>query len=430
MKAPRKALCSLLLLPAIVTVLPGQPAQPHARFKFQDLGTLPGSTFSLPGTISDSGVTAGLSVARDDGSQHPVLWIGKKIVDLLPGGTGGLNVQAFGVNALGRVSIVAERSTTDPDGEDFCGLGTFRECVAKMWANGRFYRLQPLGGRNSTVGNVNNFGVIAGVAETADTDASCSSSIPFQQHLFKGVLWGPDPNDVRPLAPLPGDTVSEALWVNDSGQATGASGLCSNSALPPLAFGHHAVVWDGADGSVRDLGNLGSTALNVGLSINNLGQVVGASSLHDDSTPFFDSHGFLWTRGHDMVDLGTLWGDVASFAAGINDSGEIVGASIDGSGNPRAVYWQNNAIADLNMLVEANPPLYMLFGAAINNAGEIVGWGVHKGNGEIHAFKLTPNRAADGGLPALDPAAGTSTPFPAPASIQRFLERGRVRPKS
>jgi len=38
------------------------------------------------------------------------------------------------------------------------------------------------------------------------------------------------------------------------------------------------------------------------------------------------------------ADLGTLAGDVASAALGINDEGEIVGISIDPSGNPRPVY--------------------------------------------------------------------------------------------
>jgi hypothetical protein len=51
-----------------------------------------------------------------------------------------------------------------------------------------------------------------------------------------------------------------ALWINDLGQAVGASGSCANTVLPPLALGPHAVLWE-RDGSVTNLGNLGGTAV-------------------------------------------------------------------------------------------------------------------------------------------------------------------------
>src|SRR6266481_6020551 len=106
-----------------------------------------------------------------------------------------------------------------------------------------------------------------------------------------------------------------ALAINDHGQAVGASGRCENTALPPLAFGPHAVLWEN-DGSVHDLGNLGAAAGNIGLFINNQGHVVGASSLTADSTPSDGIHAFLWTKGTGMRDLGTLPGDLASGGVG------------------------------------------------------------------------------------------------------------------
>jgi probable HAF family extracellular repeat protein len=62
-----------------------------------------------------------------------------------------------------------------------------------------------------------------------------------------------------------------------------------------------------------------------------------------------------------MRDLGTLPGDGASVGTGINDSGAVVGASIDGEGNPRGYVWQNGTMTDLNTLISAAAPLYVLF---------------------------------------------------------------------
>jgi hypothetical protein len=46
-------------------------------------------------------------------------------------------------------------------------------------------------------------------------------------------------------------------------------------------------------------------------------------------------------------------------------------------------------MTDLNTLVPANSPLYLLFAENINAGGEISGFGVTAG-GEIHAVLLTP----------------------------------------
>jgi probable HAF family extracellular repeat protein len=182
-----------------------------------------------------------------------------------------------------------------------------------------------------------------------------------------------------------------ATVINDHGQAVGFSGACGNSALPPIAFGPHAVLWD-RDGAVRDLGNLGAPVVNIALSINDRGQVVGTSSLAPDSRPFYKIHGFVWTRDRGMKDLGALPGDVASVATSINDAGEIVGVSADAAGNIRAVRWHHGTMEDLNTLVSPDAALYLLFAQTIHANGTIVGFGVHKETGEVHAFRLRPAR--------------------------------------
>ena len=77
--------------------------------------------------------------------------------------------------------------------------------------------------------------------------------------------------------------------------------------------------------------------------------MVGHSDLTDDAT----FHAYRWTRETGMRDIGTLPGDFASLAIGINDRSDIVGASLAADFSPRAVIWRNDAITDLNALIPA-----------------------------------------------------------------------------
>jgi len=145
-----------------------------------------------------------------------------------------------------------------------------------------------------------------------------------------------------------------------------------------------------ADGSATDLGTLGGTVDfaggvgNVGLSINNLGQVVGGSTIKGNET----THGFLWNRATGMRDLGTLPGDRQSFAAAINDLGQVVGVSF-GENGPRGYLWENGTMSDLNDLVGPDSPLYVLFAFSTNNRGEVAGFGATE-TGDVHAFIARP----------------------------------------
>ena len=250
-------------------------------------------------------------------------------------------------------------------------------------------RLRTLGGNNGTVGVINSRGEMAGIAENRTRDPECVSP---QVLDFQAVIWGPRPGEIRELALLPGDSVGMALGINDKGQAVGGSGRCGNTILPPLATAPHAVLWE-KDGSVHYLGSLGGTDINMALSLNNHGQVVGASAPPGGTSPF-DAHAFLWTRETGMRDLGTLPGDVASFGSAINDDGDVVGGSFDADGNPRAFVWENGVMHSLDdPLIAPDSPLFLLIATAINSRGEIVGFGV-TGAGEVHGFLATP-RSSD-----------------------------------
>ena len=91
-----------------------------------------------------------------------------------------------------------------------------------------------------------------------------------------------------------------------------------------------------------------------------------------------------------MRDLGLLGTDFLTAPTWINNHGQVVGGSCPGPmGNCRAFLWQGKTLLDLNTLIPADSPLYLLFAYGINESGEIVGQAMTK-SGAIHAFRATP----------------------------------------
>ena len=79
------------------------------------------------------------------------------------------------------------------------------------------------------------------------------------------------------------------------------------------------------------------------------------------------------------VDLGTLGGDWA-YATGINDAGQIVGASTDSAGDWHGFLWENNNMQALDDLLPPNRPFL------INNQGKIVAGNYLDEEGSVSAF--------------------------------------------
>jgi probable HAF family extracellular repeat protein len=366
-----------------------QPRFPHYIVK--DLGTL-GGAYSYAYGLNNAGEVAGGSATPNQTGgvyQTAFLWTkhtGMQDLGTLGGFNTRLNSEAGGPNASGEAALISETFMTDPNGEDFCGFGTHRQCLAAIWKDGVMTALSTLGGTNSQAYWINNQGQVAGFAETTNPEhpeGYCGT--PFQRLDFEAVIWEPN-GDVRELPPFPGDTVGFAWAINDKGQAVGSSGLCSNVSLPPaVPNGPRAVLWE-SDGSPRDLGNLGGTMTNVASSINNRGEVVGDSQLADGNI-----HPFLWTKQTGMQDLGMFLGAVATVIPcchTINDRGEVVGFSIDANFNTRAFVWKHKVFMDLNHLISKDSPWYLQAAESINDDGQVAGYGTI--NGETHAFLATP----------------------------------------
>jgi probable HAF family extracellular repeat protein len=367
-------LFALMLAPVRPVAQEVKSKLPH--YTVTDLGTLgDAGTNNAAYGINNEGWISGSGNLTANGPQRAFLWYGgQPLVDLgTLGGPDcpGCNSEAGGPNASGDSAILSEISNPAYKGEDLCGFGTHRQCLAAIWKNGKMKALANLpGGHNGQAYALNNQGQVIGFSETGTPDPTCSSSVAFQILRFAAALWEAN-GEIHELRPYKDDTVAFAFGINDYGQAVGSSGLCSDTSLPPvMAAGRHTVLWE-RDGSAVDLGNLGGTsANNVATSINNRGEVAGNSQSSKDG----NIHPFVWTRETGMRGLSNLPGAIATVAPcchTLNDRGEVVGFSIDSKGNPSAFVWRDQRMMDTNTLIPPGSPLCLQEALSINDAG---GW--------------------------------------------------------
>jgi probable HAF family extracellular repeat protein len=360
-----------------------------ARYTVTDLGTL-GGTYSYAYGLNNAGVVAGgAATATQSGGVYQTAFLWDEDLHMIDLGTLGgpdcrdCSSEAFGPNARGESALISETSESDPNGEDFCGFGTHRQCLGAIWKEGVLTGLPTLpGGNNAQALGLNNRGQVFGYTENGSREKADYCATKYQVLDFEAVIWGPKQDEIQELHPLLGDTVGIALGISDNGQVAGSSGLCSNTTVNLLMGGPHAVLWQ-KDGSPTDLGNLGGT-VNVAASVNNRGEVVGGAQSAKDGKV----HAFLWTKQTGLQDLGTLGADVVTAPTWINNHGQVVGLSIDSLGKSRAYLGQGKVMRDLNALIPRGSPWYLQAALSISDAGEIAGYGTIDGN--VHAFLATP----------------------------------------
>ncbi len=355
-------------------------------YRVTDLGTLGGS-FSIANGINNAGHVGG---AANNAAQVEHFFL-RRNGDMFDAGSLGGNASASGPNESDELAGLSETSDLDPDGEDFCGFGTHRTCLAAVWRSGVLAALRTRGGRNAQGLNLNDRGQVVGLAETTVQDPSCATGTPSQRYRYAPVVWGPRAGEAHPL-PLPaGDEVGFAYGINDRDQVIGVTGSCATTSANGRIAGPHPVLWDRGQPIPLDPGS-GAGTINTAAAINEAGQVVGASG----TTAI---HSYLWTRTSGMQDLGTIGGDLGSQAVWINDYAQVVGFScindpLCNVANPqtqtRAYLRVRGTMTDLNSLVVDGSNLYLLAGCAINNKGQIVGLALDTNTSELHAYLATP----------------------------------------
>jgi uncharacterized membrane protein len=380
---------TLLATVALIGSSIAQSSKP-AMYKVTDLGTL-GGAYSYTYTINEAGVVGGgaATPSQVDGvSQTAFIWQRGQMIGLgtLDGAAcPDCSSESAGISGTGVAPMISETATFDSNGEDFCGFGTHRQCVAAVWKNGVVAALRlPPGGNNSQAYWTNKAGEVVGFSETGVFDGTCA--VPYQKLRFEGVRWGAD-GALHRLRPLLNDTVSFAFGMNDVGQTVGVSGLCSDTTIPPVVpGGPHPVLWE-SDGTPVLVASLpGAVSNNVAGNINNRRDVVGTQELADGTV-----HSFLWSKATGIQDVmfPGAFVTVAPCCHSLNDHGEITGFAL-GENGPQPFFWKDGLFTDLNAALPAASPWFIFLTASINNAGQIAASGVNLETGEVHGLLLTP----------------------------------------
>ncbi len=318
-----------------------------------DLGSLGGS-FSQARAVNDSGEITGVADVTGNSAYHTALWTNAAsgAVDL--GTLGGTSSQAYGINSSGQVV-----GTANLTGDTVAH--------AALWTNvtSGAIDLGTLGGTSSQAKDVNSSGEVVGMANlTGDTVAHAA-------------LWTNATSGAIDLGTL-GGTSSQANGINSFGQVVGAANVTGDATS-------HAALWTNGSSPGIDLGTLGGSSSQAN-GINDSGWIAGQADVTGDAA----NHACVWTNSSSPpIDLGTL-GGTYSQANGINASGQMVGWAYLSNSTSHAVLWMNDSspAVDLNTLIPTNSGWVLASSYAINDSGEIVGYGIINGNPQ--GFALIP----------------------------------------
>jgi probable HAF family extracellular repeat protein len=175
-----------------------------------------------------------------------------------------------------------------------------------------------------------------------------------------------DAADGNPHAFIWQDGVMTDLGVLDGGTSSGAYDISSTGVVVGNSVGPrgtHAVVWE--NGVISDLGSLDPNGgRSSAWGINDAGQIVGASTLPGDPN---EPHAVLYDHGS-ITEIPSQFGGDYSYAYDINNQGAIVGFAGDTAGNYRAFLYQDGVMTDIGTLGGDRGKAYRL-----NESGQIIG---------------------------------------------------------
>ena len=258
---------------------------------------------------------------------------------------------AFDINDFGDIAGAANTAT---------GLRAFRSR-----RNTAYIELGPLSGdTNSAAFGINLRGEVVGY-----------SSGP---NGTRAVIWNPG-GIVRPLPALSGTNGSRALAINDTGDVVGVSEMPS---------GPRATLWVAPRSTAQDLGTLPGHGVSEALSISESGDVVGSSG------NLQQRRAVLWAQGGAIRDLGTLPGGASSRALGIS-KGEVVGTSETSNGEHAFLWTDAGGMQDLNSLLTSRSGFVLTQAVSINSQGIILAIGqnddsLHTHEKPLRIFMLVP----------------------------------------
>jgi probable HAF family extracellular repeat protein len=284
----------------------------------------------------------------------------------VPGPDFGPSGSAKSITNRGMVVGSADTATPDPDG--FFN-GDFFVAHAFAWQNGVTTDLGALGAvPGNDVSNaswISETGLIAGFSENGVSDPLFPGFPEIRAVLWRG-------GQIIDLGTLGGNE-SFANAVNNRGQVIG---WALNTISDPFGIGTELRPFLWQDGVMHDLGDLGGPDA-IAIFVNERGQVAGSSLINSTPLPPVSgpcavgqpaSDPFLCENGR-MIDLGTL-GGTCGFPNDLNNRGQVVGTShLPGNATYHPFFWDRGALTDLGTLGGDNGEALW-----VNDAGEVIGW--------------------------------------------------------